>query len=310
MVELVDQLPMQPLPMPDVMHLAGDAPVALVVFALTRLNVGFAVGEELEEGAQQLGMAAAVIAFAVVLHDDLPIAVFDDVGLEGDTAIGEVMRAGAIGLVASSNNDEFTVGDMVQGAFGWQDWAVSDGGGLFPVAKVPAGVPPTAMLGVLGPTGLTAYFGLLDVGQPQEDDTVLVSAAAGATGSIAGQIARVLGCRVIGIAGGEEKCAWVRDVAGYDRPLIDEVRRINLKQNLAGNPDAQRMEDALCLTFLEFEFEEFCQKYPAEKVVDVVRKTWRKMSVQGHELALGLPYTATSRALIQRALAPAAEPGD
>ena len=81
------------------------------------------------------------------------------------------------------------MGDIVQGGFGWQDWVVSDGSGMWPVSKVPDGVPPTAMLGVLGATGLTAYFGLLDVGQPQEDDTVLVSGAAGATGSIAGQIA-------------------------------------------------------------------------------------------------------------------------
>ena len=102
-----------------------------------------------------------------------------------------------------------------------------------------------------------------------------------------------------------DTAAQLLEEAGYDRPLIDEVRRINLKQNLAGNPDAQRMEDALCLVFLEFEFEEFHQKYPAEKVVDVLRKTWRKMSAQAHELALGLPYTAASLALIQRALEPA-----
>lgn len=133
--------------------------------------------------------------------------------------IGEVMRARAIGQVVTSNNDEFAVGDIVQGGFGWQDWAVSDGSGMWPVSRVPDGVPPTAMLGVLGSTGLTAYFGLLDVGQPQEDDTVLVSGAAGATGSIAGQIARVMGCRVIGIAGGDEKCAWVRDVARFDEVI-------------------------------------------------------------------------------------------
>jgi len=92
---------------------------------------------------------------------------------------------------------------------------------------------------------------------------------------------------------------------GYGRETIDAVRRINLKQGLHSNPDTQTMEDALCLTFLEFEFEEFCAKHPADKVVDVVRKTWKKMSERGHQAALGLPFAAGTAEIVKRALAPA-----
>jgi hypothetical protein len=92
---------------------------------------------------------------------------------------------------------------------------------------------------------------------------------------------------------------------GYDRELIDAVRRINLKQGLHSNPDTQTIEDALCLAFLEFEFDEFCAKYPAEKVTEVVRKTWKKMSAKAHELALSLPFTPAGLELVKRALAPA-----
>ncbi|HKO49806.1 MAG TPA: DUF4202 domain-containing protein [Polyangiaceae bacterium] len=91
---------------------------------------------------------------------------------------------------------------------------------------------------------------------------------------------------------------------GYERELIDAVRRINLKQGLHSQPDTQTMEDALCLTFLEFEFEEFCAKYPAEKVIEVVRKTWKKMSARGHQLALTLPFSPASLELVKRALTP------
>ena len=93
--------------------------------------------------------------------------------------------------------------------------------------------------------------------------------------------------------------------AGYERELIDAVRRINLKQGLHSNPDTQTMEDALCLAFLEFEFAEFCDKHPAEKVIEVVQKTWKKMSARGHELALTLPFSPASLELVKRALAPA-----
>ncbi len=90
---------------------------------------------------------------------------------------------------------------------------------------------------------------------------------------------------------------------GYEQPLLDDVRRINLKQNLHSNPDSQTMEDALCLSFLEFEFEEFCAKYPLEKVIEVVQKTWKKLSPRGREAALKLPLGPASLEIVTRALA-------
>ncbi len=134
--------------------------------------------------------------------------------------IGEVMRGFSVARVVESNNPGFTVGDIVTGGFGWQDYAVSDGGGISSVSKVPPGTPLTMPLSVLGVTGITAYFGMKEIGQVREGDTVLVSGAAGATGSVAGQVARLLGAtKVIGIAGGEEKCDWLENKAGYDAAI-------------------------------------------------------------------------------------------
>jgi len=132
-------------------------------------------------------------------------------------AIGEVMRAGAVGEVVGSRHPAFAVGDYVNGAFGVQEYALSDGTG---VSKVdPTLAPLPTYLGALGMTGMTAYFALLDVGRPKEGDTVVVSGAAGAVGSVAGQIARIKGCRVIGIAGGASKCAWITDELGFDAAI-------------------------------------------------------------------------------------------
>jgi NADPH-dependent curcumin reductase len=131
--------------------------------------------------------------------------------------IGEVMRAGAIGRVTSSRNADYEVGERVSGMFGVQRYAVSDGGGVRVVDTTLA--PAPVHLGVLGMTGLTAYFGLLDLGRPEPGQTVVVSGAAGAVGSVVGQIARVKGCRAIGIAGGPEKCAWLVDELGFDAAI-------------------------------------------------------------------------------------------
>jgi NADPH-dependent curcumin reductase CurA len=131
-------------------------------------------------------------------------------------AIGEVMRAGCVGQVVESRLAGFVPGDFVQGLFGWQEFAVA-GSGLRQATKIPPGTPLTWPLGVVGITGLTAYFGLLDLGKPRAGETVLVSGAAGATGSVAAQIAKhVVGCRTVGIAGGREKCAWLTDELGLD----------------------------------------------------------------------------------------------
>ncbi len=130
--------------------------------------------------------------------------------------IGEPMRAGAVAQVVASRHAGFREGDLVQGMLSWQDYVVTDPEGPLPLTKIPAGVPPTWFLGVLGVTGITAYFGLLEIGRPEAGDTVVVSGAAGATGSVAGQIARIRGARVIGIAGGAEKCGWLTDEFGFD----------------------------------------------------------------------------------------------
>lgn len=146
--------------------------------------------------------------------------------------IGEVMRAGAVGQVVESRNKNFTEGDLVQGSFGWQEYVVTDGSSDFmPAQKIPEGISPTSALSVFGVTGLTAYFGMLDIGKPQEGDTVLVSGAAGATGSVAGQIAKIKGAsKIIGIAGGSDKCKWVVEEAGYDHCI--DYKNENLGQKI------------------------------------------------------------------------------
>ena len=132
-------------------------------------------------------------------------------------AMGEVMRAGSVSQVVESQHGDFAVGELVQTTGCWQDYAVvAPGEGPTGINKVPPGVSPEMMLSILGITGMTAYFGLMDHGQPKAGETVLVSGAAGATGSVVGQIAKLKGCRVVGIAGGPEKCAWLKDVAGFD----------------------------------------------------------------------------------------------
>jgi NADPH-dependent curcumin reductase len=131
--------------------------------------------------------------------------------------IGEVMRAGTVGEVVESKGQKFAVGDHVSGWLGVQEYAVSDENAVF---KVDAGeIPLTTYLGALGMPGITAYFGLLDVGAPKEGETVVVSGAAGAVGSVVGQIAKIKGCRVVGIAGGPEKCAWIVDELGFDAAI-------------------------------------------------------------------------------------------
>jgi NADPH-dependent curcumin reductase CurA len=135
-------------------------------------------------------------------------------------AIGEVMRAGSVSQVVASQHSDFTIGELVQTTGCWQDYAVvAPGQGPTGVNKLPPGVSPEMMLSILGITGMTAYFGLLEHGQPKAGETVLVSGAAGATGSVVGQIAKLKGCRVVGIAGGAQKCAWLKQVAGFDEVI-------------------------------------------------------------------------------------------
>jgi len=126
------------------------------------------------------------------------------------------MRGLAVGQVVKSNKPNFDVGDLVLGVFGWQDYIATDGGGLANMRKVFPGLPPTLALSLFGLTGATAYFGVNDLGRCKPGETFVVSAAAGAVGSVAGQIAKIKGCRVIGITGGKAKVEWVLREAGFD----------------------------------------------------------------------------------------------
>jgi NADPH-dependent curcumin reductase CurA len=140
--------------------------------------------------------------------------------------IGAVMRAGAVGRVSASEHPGFAVGDHVYGTFGVQEHALTDGKGVLKIDPSLAALP--TYLGTLGMTGLTAYFGVLDVGKLQEGETLVVSGAAGAVGSVAGQIGKLKGARVIGIAGGQEKCRWLVEELGFDAAIDykgEDVRR-------------------------------------------------------------------------------------
>lgn len=139
--------------------------------------------------------------------------------------IDDVIRGSGVGQVVASNAAGFAPGDLVTGLLGWREYLVTDGAGLMTLSD---GGSPTAYLGVLGTTGLTAYFGLNKIGRPAAGETVVVSGAAGATGSVAGQIAKLTGCRVVGIAGGADKCAWLTGELGFDAAVdykAGDVRR-------------------------------------------------------------------------------------
>lgn len=133
--------------------------------------------------------------------------------------IGEPMRGGSLGIVTESKFDGIVVGQKVlTGLAGWASYNTLPGVQVNPLPDLP-GVPLTAWMGPLGATGMTAYFGLMDIGKPKAGETVVVSAAAGAVGSMVGQIAKIQGCRVIGIAGSDDKCRWLTDVAGFDAAI-------------------------------------------------------------------------------------------
>ncbi|MBS0577685.1 MAG: NADP-dependent oxidoreductase [Proteobacteria bacterium] len=143
--------------------------------------------------------------------------------------LGEVMTGQTVSVVEASNVEGFQVGDLVTAVAGWQDYAVVD---AKHVVKIDPSIPrPSYALGVLGMPGLTAYVGLLDIGQPKAGDTVVVGAATGAVGSIVGQLAKLKGCRVVGVAGGAEKCGYAVDTLGFDACL--DHRDPNLRDALA-----------------------------------------------------------------------------
>jgi hypothetical protein len=145
--------------------------------------------------------------------------------------IGDVIRSGGSGVVVESNSERYHVGDVVNGMTGWQEWAIASESNKFTVLPKGLGLDLATVMNVLGATGLTAYFGLLDVGAFKEGDVVVVSGAAGATGSVVGQIARARGAgKVVGIAGGEEKCSEVVEKYGFDECV--DYREARLTQRL------------------------------------------------------------------------------
>lgn len=143
--------------------------------------------------------------------------------------LGAVMRGGTIGVVEKSRHAGFSEGDVVQGLGGWQEYTLSDGVGVSKLPRIP-GLPVEAWFGAMGHIGFTAYFGLFDVGKPKAGETVVVSAAAGAVGSLAGQMAKIAGCRAIGIAGSEEKCRWITSELGFDGAI--NYRAENVREAL------------------------------------------------------------------------------
>jgi len=147
--------------------------------------------------------------------------------------IGEVMRAFGLAEIVESRHPTFKRGDKVSGLTGFQDYAFISGDEIRAIQKLPS-IPFLSdinFLNLLGINGLTAYFGLLEIGKPQSGETLVVSAAAGATGSIVGQLGKIHGCRVVGIAGTDEKCKWIKDDLGFDAAI--NYKSPDWKQQLA-----------------------------------------------------------------------------
>ena len=140
--------------------------------------------------------------------------------------IGDIMRGGTIGIVEESKNEKFKTGDAVQYQGGWQEYCINDGKGLR-VIPLNTGLELPSFLSVMGMPGMTAYFGLLDVLKPKENETIVVSGGAGAVGSLVSQIAKIKGCRVIAIAGTEEKCSWLKNDLNVDGVINYKTENLN-----------------------------------------------------------------------------------
>jgi NADPH-dependent curcumin reductase len=162
--------------------------------------------------------------------------------LAGALPTGQVMLSEGLGAVLESRRPDFQVGEIIYGVLGWQEYQTADGSG-WTRPFVHPGLPWSDYLALYGITGPTAYVGLLDLGQPQPGETLVVSAAAGSVGSLAGQIGKIRGCRVIGIAGSDEKCRWITDTLGFDGAL-----------NYKSGPLAERLR-ALCPAGIDIYFD-------------------------------------------------------
>jgi NADPH-dependent curcumin reductase CurA len=169
-----------------------------------------------EPGPGEILIRTLYLSLAPVMRQYM----IDGAGIERPLAIGDVMHGRGVGRVVASRHPGFAVGDIVHGKMGWQDYALSDAAPDKLMFKVSAtDLSPSTALGVLGITGFTAYVGLFDLAEPKRGETVLVSGAAGGVGSVVGPLARLAGCRVIGLAGTAEKCAMLTERLGYDAAI-------------------------------------------------------------------------------------------
>jgi NADPH-dependent curcumin reductase CurA len=176
--------------------------------------------EAVEEAVPEIGPGQALVRNLYLSVDPTNRAwIGEEPTYLPPVGIGDVMRSVGLGRVISSNSDDYPEGALVTGLVGWQEYTTAGGEGL-PLMVVPElELPLECMLAALGLTGVTAWFGIEDVGRPQDGETMVVSAAAGAVGSVAGQLAKLRGARVVGIAGGAEKCAWLMDDLGFDAAI-------------------------------------------------------------------------------------------
>ena len=189
----------------------AERPSGMVNESTTRLE---------EPELPELGPGEALAKVRYISIDPTIRTWMDDApGYLPPIGVGEVVRSGGVAEIVQSNSERYSPGDLVFGLTGWQEYVIADEGQRA-LQILPAGVSPTAALGVLGLNGTTAYFGLLDVGKLKEGDVVVISGAAGATGSAAGQIAKIKGAaKVVGIAGGPQKCSWIVDELGFDAAI-------------------------------------------------------------------------------------------
>ncbi len=199
----------------------------------------------------------------------------DSEGYLPPVGLGDVMRGLTLGVVEQSRGERYKEGDLVMPLSGaWADYAVVPEAGLRPVHRAP-GLPLTANLSVLGMTGMTAYFGVTDVLKAKAGETLVISAAAGAVGSIAGQVAKQRGCRVIGIAGGAEKCRWLTEELGFDAAVDYK------------NEDVGDALDRLAPDGIDLNFENVGG--------DIMIAVWNRLKVHGRMAVCGLisAYNAT-----------------
>ncbi len=201
-------------------------------------RIGSETFELVEEAVPEIGDGEALVRIEWISLDPTNRAWISDVPTYlPPVGIGEVMRGIGIGRVVASKHPGYAEGQLVQGLTGWQEWFVaSDAAPLLPVAEIEGIASSSTYLGVFGMTGLTAWFGTTQIGKPAPGETFVVSAAAGAVGSTAGQIAKAAGARVVGVAGGPEKCAMLTDELGFDA-AVDYKSPDWTEQLSAATPD-------------------------------------------------------------------------